>query len=149
MHIACSEPNVLEMQQGQHVGAHVHAPTHVQRRSRAISACMEAEAHYLCFFLRQVDEEGTKPHLLNPFAVSANSSRTQHPHIQQQQQPPAAPDITARYPKQQQHQQQQVSRQKQPKQRSLLRRIVRGLVLTGVSTGLVAAGAWAGTVAYR
>lgn len=100
----------------------------------------------------QNDDEAATPsssrgHIPNPFAVAASNDRQQQP---QQQQPPAAPDIAARYPQQKQKQASTAvasSRQPRPP-RSLLRRLVRGLVLTGVSSGLVAAGAWGGRTAY-
>jgi hypothetical protein len=71
---------------------------------------------------------GEQPVFHNPFAAAAAAAASTEQHSCPQRQ-----------------QQRQRSRQRPP----LLRRVVRGLLVTAASAGLVALGAWGGTVAYR
>lgn len=90
----------------------------------------------------------SQPHLPNPFAG-------QHIDSDLQQQPqPLTSNIASRYPALSKPHQSgtpaaAAGRGGKPKRRSLLRRLLRALAVTGASAGLIAAGAWAGTAAYR
>jgi hypothetical protein len=98
------------------------------------------------------DADGEALLLPNPFAVPNGYINPQHyltvptnhaPGPQQQQQQYAGPK-GAVVPSQQQQRQQQGR-----KQRTFLQRLRRWFVITSASAGLMALGAWGGSLAYR
>lgn len=100
------------------------------------------------------DADGETSALLNPFAINSNehSKNSHYPNLQHPQQQHAG--VQGQVPTAlQQQQQQQVGRHQQQqsprKKRSFLRRLFRGLMITSASAGLMALGAWGGSLAYR
>jgi hypothetical protein len=95
----------------------------------------------------------------NAIAAALRSSSKQQQQASKQQ-PPKAPNIASRLP-----QKTSTSSRSQPAaagakcsrissssnkpRKPFLRRLLRALIVTGASAGLLAAGAWAGSAAYR